>query len=158
MSNVKGFTEFLTSTSIGLIILTSIVSLLAQDSISSLKALVINKSMSSQSELFYNNYRGNIEYNTNVNDNQAAEEILQGTGTKAKFFNNPPNPHVGYTLLIIVLEIAFFVFVAYLIYLLLVKFGMKPLIKEKAMPENETNAIHSSSKFEEKEKMEETKN
>ena len=137
----KSFSEWLLSEPIGIATFSCAFACTAEGAITSIRNLIVKKSLEDQSKLNFNHFTGNVEYNTNVNHNRANRDLLMNQTNcvnkdqspslqsqlacrNLEFFDYIDLPHIGYTLLAIALHIALGLFMIWLVYLVLLKLKM----------------------------------
>jgi hypothetical protein len=177
---VKSFSEWIISDTIGIVVLTSLTAMTAQNALFGLRTMVINKALAGQSDYVYNHLRNNIEYNYNNNNNAASAFVLKTSvsdennsnnndnitnrnsnnhsnnintfnhinQSQEAYFNYPPNPHIFWSIVVIVTQVLFSLLLAYMIYIFLCRIGMKRMkIVNDSSSSSDTINKNQSSNF-----------
>lgn len=139
----KSFVEWLSTETIGVVVLTTITSFSVQSAIQSIQILCINYQLRNNSTKVFNPFTGNINYVDNPTtlsdeiyttnsqsaiDPSATTTTRTSSATTSGSLQNPSstyaNPIVLDTILLIVIRLVLTIFTAYLIYRVLLWMGM----------------------------------
>jgi hypothetical protein len=120
----KSFLEWLTTDTAGIIVLSAIGGFSIQTFFIGVRNAVVNKVLSNQGDVVFNQFTSNIEDNINVNKNKANQNILSTQYNGSKYFDPIPDPNLFYTFIALIFQISFGIFLMFIIYVAMLKLNL----------------------------------